>query len=98
MTPFFATAVLAVSLGPMGPEAPAREPQLAVNGSTVAMVFGAGQSIYFSKSVDSGKTFSKPAKIGGGEIIPLTRHRGPRIAFAGSAIVITAVIGKTAAE
>lgn len=98
MTPFFATVVLAVSIGPMGPEAPAREPQLAVKGSTVAMVFGAGQSIYFAKSVDAGKTFSAPTKVGGGEIIPLTRHRGPRIAFAGSAIVITAVIGKSLAE
>ncbi len=73
---WFATLLMAVAIGPMGPDAPAREPQLAVNGSTVAMVFGAGQSIYFSKSVDSGKTFSTPVKVGGGEIIPLTRHRG----------------------
>ena len=85
------------SIGPMGPDAPAREPQLAVNGPTVAMVFGAGQSIYFSRSTDSGKTFADPVKVGGGAVIPLTRHRGPRIAFAGSAIVITAVVGKTAA-
>lgn len=98
MTGFFATLVLAASIGPMGPEAPAREPQLAVNGSTVALAFGAGQSIYFSQSADAGKTFLAPVKVGGGEIIPLTRHRGPRIAFAGSAIVITAVVGRTAAE
>lgn len=98
MPSFFATLLMVAAIGPMGPEAPAREPQLAVNGSTVAMAFGAGHSIYFSRSLDSGKTFSTPVKVGGGEIIPLTRHRGPRIAFAGSAIVITAVTGKTLAE
>lgn len=98
MTPLFGTLVLALAIGPMGPDAPAREPQLAVNGSTVALAFGAGHSIYFSRSTDAGKTFSTPVKVGGGEIIPLTRHRGPRITFAGSAIVIAAVTGKTAAQ
>lgn len=93
-----ASFLVTAGIGPMGPDAPAREPQLAVNGSIAALTFGAGQSIYFSRSTDSGKTFSIPVKVGGGAIIPLTRHRGPRIAFAGSAIVITAVAGKTAAE
>jgi hypothetical protein len=88
---------LAASLGPMGPDAPAREPQLAVNGSVVALAFGAGKAIYFSTSVDAGKIFSAPVKVSEAEIIPLTRHRGPRIAFAGRAIVITAVTGKTVA-
>jgi hypothetical protein len=98
MNVFFTTLLIAAAIGPMGPDAPAHEPQLAVNGSMVAMTFGAGQSIYFSMSADSGKTFSKPIKVGGGEVIPLTRHRGPRLAFAGSTIVITAVTGKTPAE
>ena len=90
--------LIAAGIGPMGPDAPAREPQLAVSGSFAALVFGAGDSVYFSRSADSGKTFSVPVKVGGGPVIPLTRHRGPRIAFAGSAIVITAVAGKTAAQ
>ncbi len=73
--------LIAAGIGPMGPDAPAREPQLAVSGSIVALVFGAGNSIYFSRSTNSGKTFSVPVRVGGGPVIPLTRHRGPRIAF-----------------
>lgn len=88
---------LAVNLGPMAPDAPAREPQMAVHGSNVVLTFGAGKGIYVSTSKDSGKTFSTPAKVGGGEIIPLTRHRGPRVALSGRTIVITAVIGKSLA-
>jgi hypothetical protein len=98
MTWTLVSVLMAVGIGPMGPDAPAREPQLAVSGSTVALAFGAGHSIYFSRSADSGKSFTPPVKVAGSAIIPLTRHRGPRIAFAGSAIVITAVTGKTAAE
>jgi hypothetical protein len=33
-------------------------------------------------------------KVAEGEVIPLTRHRGPRIAFANHTIVITAVVGR----
>ena len=89
------TTLLAVSLGPMGPDAPAHEPQLAANGSIVGLTFGAGKRIYFSASHDSGKTFSTPVKVAEAEIVPLTRHRGPRIAFAGSTILISAVGGRT---
>ena len=74
---------------------PAREPQLAAGNSTIALVYGAGHSIYFSRSGDGGKTFSAPVEVAKGEIIPLTRHRGPRVAVAGSTIVVTAVVGHT---
>lgn len=94
----FLLTVLMTTIGPVGSEAPAREPQMAVSGNTVALVFGAGNAIYFSRSVDLGKTFEPPRQVAAGEIVPLTRHRGPRIAFAGSAIVVTAVVGKTASE
>jgi len=90
--------LITLGIGPMGPDAPAREPQLAVKGSTVALAFGAGHAIYFTQSADSGKTFGKLLKVAESAIIPLTRHRGPRIAFAGTTIVITAVVGKTAAD
>jgi hypothetical protein len=90
--------MFAVHIGPMGPDAPAREPQMAANGSMVAMTFGAGKAIYFSASHDNGTTFSAPVKVAEGEILPLTRHRGPRIALAGSAIVISAVTGRKLAE
>lgn len=88
-------AMLALNLGPMGPDSPAREPQLAANGSTVALAFGAGNAIYFSASHDSGRTFSEPVKIEQAKIVPLTRHRGPRIVMFGNTIVISAVTGKT---
>ncbi|MGO9261099.1 MAG: sialidase family protein [Bryobacteraceae bacterium] len=98
MNPLLVFAMLAVHLGPMGPEAPDREPQMAANATTVALAFGAGRTIYFSASHDGGKTFSAPLKVAEAGILPLTRHRGPRIAFAGSAIVITAVTGNKAEE
>jgi len=80
----------------MGPDAP-REPQMAANSSMVALAFGAGNTIYFSASSDNGRTFSAPAKVADVGILPLSRHRGPRIALAGNAIVITAVAGSKAA-
>jgi len=92
---FFA---MTVHLGPIGPDAPAHEPQMAANGATVALTFGAGHAIYFSSSHDRGNTFSAPVKVAEAGIVPLTRHRGPRIAFAGNAIVITAVVGNKAEE
>jgi hypothetical protein len=88
------STLLAVSLGPIASE-PAREPQLAVNGSTVAMTFGAGNAIYFAASHDSGKTFSAPVKVTEAAVIPLNRHRGPRIAVSGKTIVVSAVTGRT---
>lgn len=93
---FFA-ALMAMHVGPVGSDAPAREPQMAVKGATVALTFGAGNSLYFAISRDSGATFSQPSKIAEAGVIPLSRHRGPRIVFVGDAIVITAVAGKTPA-
>jgi hypothetical protein len=93
-----ALSLVAVSLGQASNNEPAREPQLAVHGSTVALAYGAGHAIYFRRSNDRGKTFSAPVRVGENTVVPLTRHRGPRIAFAGSTIVITAVTGKTAAQ
>jgi len=92
------SALLALNLGPMGPDAPAREPQLAASGSTVALTFGAGSAIYFTASHDAGRTFSAPVKVEQAGNVLLTHHRGPRIAISGSAIVISAVAGKTASS
>jgi len=71
---------------------------MAANQSMVTLVFGAQNGIYFRASHDEGKTFSPAVKVAEGGIVPLTRHRGPRIALAGNTIVITAVTGKKAAE
>ncbi len=84
--------MLAILLGMM--LAPAQQPQVAANGSLVALTFGAGKRIYFSASHDNGKTFSAPVKVAEAEIVPLHRHRGPRIALSGSTIVISAVTGR----
>lgn len=83
--------MLAANLGPMGPDAPARQPQMAANGSMVALTFGAGKGIYFSASYDAGKTFSAPVKVAEAERLALGRHRGPRVAMSGRATVISAV-------
>lgn len=91
-------AMLALNLGPMGPDAPAREPQLAASGSTVALTFGAGAAIYFTVSHDSGRTFSAPVKVEQAGNVLLTHHRGPRIAISGKTIVISAITSKTASQ
>jgi len=92
------TAMLALTLGPMGPDAPAREPQLAADGSTVALSFGAGSAIYFAVSHDSGRTFSAPVKVEQASNLLLTHHRGPRIAISGKAIIISAITSKTGSD
>jgi hypothetical protein len=89
-------AMLALNLGPMGPDAPAREPQLAASGSTVALTFGADAAIYFTVSHDSGRTFSAPVKVEQAGNLLLTHHRGPRIAISGKTIVISAITSKAA--
>lgn len=91
-------AILALNLGPMGPDAPAREPQLAASGSTVALTFGAGAAIYFTVSHDSGRTFSAPVKVEQAGNVLLTHHRGPRIAISGETIVISAITSETASS
>ena len=98
MFPILFFVAMTVHLGPMSPDAPAHEPQMAASGATVALTFGAGHAIYFSLSHDGGGTFSEPVKVAEAGIVPLTRHRGPRIAFAGNALVITAVVGTKAEE
>lgn len=98
MLPILFFLTVATRLGPMGPDAPAHEPEMAANASTIGVTFGAGKAIYFSASHDGAKTFSTPVKVAEAGIVPLTRHRGPRIAFAGNAIVITAVVGNKAEE
>jgi BNR repeat-like domain len=94
MATLFLATMLAMTLGPIGPN-PAHEPQLAANGSLVAMTFGAGNAIYFSASNDAGQTFSNPVKVAEADVVPLTRHRGPRIVISGGTIVISSVMGTT---
>ena len=86
-------ALLSAHLGPVAPDTPVRQPQLAARQKTVALAFGAARAIYLSVSSDGGESFAAPVKVAEVEVLPLGRHRGPRIAFAGDAMVITAVAG-----
>jgi hypothetical protein len=97
MVSILLATMLALNFGPMGQNA-AREPQLAAQGELVAMTFGAGGAIYFSVSHDAGRTFSPPLKVSEAAIVPLNRHRGPRIAISRNSIVITAVTGRTPSQ
>lgn len=86
---FFAL-LLAMRLTPEAPDVPLKQPQIAVSGKSVALAYGAGNVVYFARSEDGGKTFSKPIKVGEESRLALGRHRGPRIVFAGTNLVITA--------
>jgi BNR repeat-like domain len=98
LKPILLQVILAAHLTPLNSDVPLREPQVAANPSIVALAFGAQNGIYFRASKDGGKTFSPPVQVAEGGIVPLSRHRGPRIALAGSTVAITAVTGKKAAE
>jgi hypothetical protein len=79
------------------PDAPLREPQVAAARGLIAVAFGSGSSIYVATSADGGLNFAKPVKVADAPVVPLTRHRGPRIAISGGAIVVTTVVGRTQA-
>jgi hypothetical protein len=90
---FFAL-LLALRLTPAAPDAPLKQPQMAVEGKTVNLTYGAGNAVYFARSEDAGKTFSQPVRVAEPKALMLGMHRGPRIALAGKVIVITAIGGE----
>jgi len=85
--------LLTFHLAPDAPNVEYRQPQLAAAPGIVAVTFGAGRAVYFSASRDQGRGFSKPVKVAEAGALALGRHRGPRIAIAPSAIVISAIVG-----
>jgi len=76
---------------------PNRQPELAAGNGIVALVFGSGHAVMFARSNDGGRTFSKAVAIAEPPVLALGRHRGPRIVFAGKAIVVSAVGGEALA-
>ena len=80
------------------PNAPYREPQIAISGKLTALAFGSGSNIFVAASSDYGATFAKPVRIAEAPVVPLTRHRGPRIAISRATIVVTAVVGENEAK
>ncbi|HVZ59243.1 MAG TPA: copper-binding protein [Terriglobales bacterium] len=87
-----------MQLRPRSPAESFRAPQLASSGNRVALAFGSGKSILVATSVDDGATFSTPVQVAEGPVLPLSRHRGPHVAFSGGTIVVTAVVGDTEAK
>jgi hypothetical protein len=90
-------AALTVAIAPVQSSLPNRQPQLAATRGLTALVFGSGQSIWFSASHDEGEHFSRAVQVTQVPLLALGRHRGPRVSISGSTLVVTAVVGKTAA-
>jgi hypothetical protein len=73
----------------------AKEPQLAlVDGSKIGLTFGAEDGLYFTSANVADLKFSEPVKIGSAGKLALGMRRGPRIASAGSKVVVSAVYGQ----
>jgi hypothetical protein len=86
-----------LQLTPPSADVPYREPQLANSAHLVALAFGAGNRIYVATSADEGRSFSKLVQVAEAGVLPLSRHRGPRVVISRGAIVVTAVAGHSAA-
>ena len=93
----FLLATISALLAPVQSGLPNRQPQLATGDGLTALVFGNGNSIWFSRSLDSGQTFSRPTEVAQVPVLALGRHRGPRVVLAGNTVVISAVYGETPA-
>jgi len=77
------------------PGASAQQPQMsAAPDGTFYLVYGAGHTIYCVVSNDGGKSFGLPTALEGGGTLMLGRHRGPRVAAASDAVIITAIVAK----
>ena len=83
-----------LTLSPEKDGAPMRQPQLAIEGPKAVIAYGAGNDVFAAVSTDAGASFAKPVKVGNAGFISLGRHRGPRVAISGGAIVIAAIAGK----
>src|SRR5713226_2322008 len=79
--------LLAVEIVPPHPEVVYQQPQIASDGLNVGIVFGAKNTIYYAH------TDAPPVVVAEVPGLSLGNHRGPRLAFAANAIVITAGIG-----
>ena len=68
-----------------------KEPQLATNGARACLVFGRDDAIYVASSADGGTSFDPPALVAHLDKLMLGMRRGPRVAVAADAIVVTAI-------
>jgi hypothetical protein len=86
--------LLAAQIAPQSADLPNRQPQLAYDGTRLGLAYGAGNSVFFAASTDSGKTWTKPVLVSTPGKLSLGMRRGPRIAMTPGAIVISAVAGE----
>ena len=84
-------AALAISIAQVQPQLPNRQPSLAAANGTTALVFGSGNTIWFSSSVDNGRHFAAATQVANVPVLPLGRHRGPRVAISNNSIVVSAI-------
>lgn len=84
----------AVDFPPLSEATPNRQPHLAAAGRTVALTYGAGNAVYASVSKDGGTSWTKPVLVSKPGRLSLGARRGPRIAIAGSTLVIAAIAGE----
>jgi hypothetical protein len=70
----------------------AQQPQVAVDSTGhIFVAFGANEDIYVCKSVDRGKTYASPIKVGHVTKLALGMRRGPRIVSHEKSVVVTAI-------
>src|SRR4051794_5346943 len=86
--------LLAIQIAPADAASPYRQPQLAAAGDRVALAYGSGNSVFVTVSPDGGRTFAPPVVVSSKGRLSLGNHRGPRVAFAGDALVATAIVGE----
>lgn len=85
----------ALVIAQVAPDVPNQQPWLAASGGQTALAFGSGKSIYVAISNNDGKSFGTPVQLPNTLPLALGRHRGPRVAFAGRTIVVSAIVGST---
>lgn len=86
-------ALHAAVIEPVRPGQPNRQPQLAAQGAEAALVFGAGNEVYFAHSADGGAAWAAPVRVPATGILSLGARRGPRVALTGEAALIAFIAG-----
>lgn len=86
--------LLATVIAAPTPDAQYKQPQVAAGKQGTVISFGAGNAIYVAVSSDHGRSFRTPVKVAEPGVISLGRHRGPRVALASNAIVVSAIAGQ----
>jgi hypothetical protein len=90
------SVVLARAESPVTPLALApegRQPRVAVGrNGRVAVVYGAGKAVALRLSRDGGRSYEPASRVAEVTKLPLGMRMGPKVAFAGNTLVVTAVV------